>query len=363
MSIKVNNVEGGSVQKELAVVQGSPFQYQDVSEGTQRGPVTPKLLTALLGGTTETGRTTVFQYDEETDTAQLPSGKRYDARGKDLKKDTAKQKYFAIPSFGLRVNIAPGDWSEKRKPGTTDLMTEIDWLAKMTAKADNAWVLHDELGYRDLLVSDVNRIDGGPFTQYNYYTDITGGARPAAVSMELDNTSADHIALFRGQKKELQTDLAKYGDNANGFVVICGDTFFEQRLDIERNESLGRPLKSSIDLASMQVETSDWGSSTFRYDWFKGDQDGLIYINYGAEIISGTKLIGDTLAFMVPVGVSNFMGKAFAPAQTQTYANTEAIERYSWYRTDEFEGITMFQEENKLFFDKKPELIRNLVNT
>ncbi len=363
MTIKVSGVNDGDVLKELSVVQGNPFEYQDVSEGTQKGPVIPKLLTALLGGYTETGMTNVFQYDEETDTAQIPSGKRYDEKGKDLKKDDAKQKYFGIPSFGLRVNIAPKDYANRRKPNSTDLMTEADWLAKMTIKADRAWMLHDELGYRDLLVSDVNRIDGGPFTQYNFYTDITGGARGAKVSMELDNTSADHIALLRGQKKELQNTLAGYGDSATALVVICGDTFFEQRLDIERNESLGRPLKSSIDLASMEVDSSDWGSSTFKYDWFKGDQDGLIYINYGAEIIAGTKLIADVDAWMVPVGVSNFMGKAFAPAQTRSYVNTEALARYSWMNTNEFQGITMFMEENKLFFDKKPDLIKNLINT
>ena len=365
MNIKVTTPLGSDdVKKELSVVQGNAFEYQDISEGTQKGPVTPKLLTALLGGYTETNITKVFQYDEETDTAQLPSGKRYDQRGvADLTKDGAKQKYFGIPSFGLRVNIAPGDYTNRRKPNSMDLMTEADWIAKMTAKADKAWMLHDELGFMDLLTNDQNRIDGGPFTQYNFYTDIIGSARPSAANMALDDTTADHIALLRAEKKELLTTLSQYGNSANGVVVICGDTFFEQRLDIERNESLGRPLKSTIDLASMQVDTSDWGSSTFRYDWFKGDQDGLIYINYGAEIISGTKLVADTAAYMVPVGVSNFMGIAYAPAQTRTYANTEALKRYSWTKTDEFSGINILMEENKLFVCKMPDLIRHLINT
>ncbi len=363
MTIKVSKVNDGEVLKELSIVQGNPFEYQDVSEGTQKGPVVPKLLTALIGGTEQPGLTPVFQYDEETDTAQIPSGKRFDERGKDLTKDTAKQKYFGIPSFGLRVNISPADYANRRKPGTTDIMTEADWVAKMTTKADKAWMLHDELGFRDLLVSDTNRVDGGPFTEYNFYTDIIGSARGTAPSMELDNTAIDSITLLRTQKKELQTTLARYGDSASAMVVVCGDTFFEERLDIERNESLGRPLKSTIDLASMEVDTSDWGSSTFKYDWFKGDQDGLVYINYGAEIIAGTKLIADTYGFMIPVGVSNFMGKALAPAQTRSYVNTEALSRYSWMNTNEFQGITIFMEENKLFFNKKPDLIRPLLNT
>lgn len=363
MKIDVSNVNDAEVKKAMTVMQGNPWSWVDVTASTQKGPVKPKLLTALLGGYDETLTTHMFYYDEETNTAQIPSGKRYDEYGKDVPKDSAKVKYFEIPSFGFRANVAPMDWFNKRIPGTDEKMNEDYLVAKMAEKLDTGWMLHDELGFRDLLVSDVNRIDGGPFTQNNFYTDIIGTSRPAKTSMELDNTSADHIALLRGQKKELQTTLAKYGDNATAIIVICGDTFFEQRLDIERNESLGRPLKSEIDLASMEVDTSDWGSSTFRYDWFKGDQDGLIYINYGAEIVSGTKLITATDAYMIPVGVSNFMGKAFAPAQTREYLGQEAMKRYSWMTTDDRQGVTLITEENKLFFNKKPDLIRNLVNT
>lgn len=363
MDIKVSKVNDENVMKELAVVQGNPFEYQDVSEGTQKGPVVPKLLTALLGGYTETNMTNVFQYDEETYTAQLPSGKRYDERGKDLPKDPAKQKYFGIPSFGLRLNVAPKDYANRRKPNSTEVMDEAYLVAKMTEKADKAWILHDELGYRDLLVSDQNRIDGGPFTQYNFYTDIIGSSRPGKADMKLDEAGVDSIPLLRAEAKELRTTLSKYGDGASNIIVICGDTFFEERLEIEMNETLSRPLKTDADFASMQVNMSDWGSSTFVYDWFKGGRDGLFYINYGAEIISGTKLIADTDAYMVPVGVSNFMGIAYSPAQTRTYVNTEAMKRYSWMNENEFQGMTMFMEENKLFFCKKPDLIRALKNT
>ena len=365
MDIKVSKINDTDVRKELSIVQGNPYEYQDVSASTQKGPVVPKLLTALFGGTGDTtGMTNVFVFDKITDTAQVPSGKRYDQKGPvDIIKDDAAQFYYGIPSFGLRLNIAPKDYANRRIPGTTNLMDEAYLVAKMTQKADKAWMLHDELGFMSLLTTDKNRIDGGPFTEYNFYTELMGGARDSATSMELDNTSADQIALLRNEKKLLQTTLAAYGDNATAIIVICGDTFFEQALDIERNESLGRPLKSTIDLASMEVDTSDWGSSTFRYDWFKQQQTGLILINYGAEIISGTKLIADTAAYMLPVGVSNFMGRAYSPAQTRSFVNTEALKRYSWVKEDEFQGVTMFQEENKLFYNKKPDLIRWLANT
>ena len=65
---------------------------------------------------------------------------------------------------------------------------------------------------------------------------------------------------------------------------------------------------------------------------------------------------------MIPVGASNFMGIAYAPAQTTDYVNTEAMKRYAWQKEDTFQGYTMFTEENKLFFNKNPRLIKNLVN-
>ena len=361
--MKVNIAPVGNIKKELTVVDGNPFEYNDITEATQRGPAKPKLLSALLGANTETMMTTSFVYDEVTDTAQLPSGKAYNERGKTADNNSsAKQKLFAIPSFGFRASITPQDYANRRKPGTNEMMDEAYLIAKMTDAIDTAYMLQDEKGYATILTADQNIIEGGPFTQYNFYTDIVGSSRPAKYVMSLTDSAADHIKLQRDQKKALLEEISRTGENVTAIVQICGDTYFNQRLEIERNESLGRPLKSELDLASMEVDTSDWSSSTFKYDWFKGDQDGIIYINYGAQIVAGTKLIADTDAYMFPVGATNFIGVAYAPAQTRTYVNTEAMKRYSWFKEDEFQGVTMLTEENKLFFDKNPRLIRALVN-
>lgn len=365
MKINMTEVPGGDISKELSIVQGNAFEYQDVSEATQRGQITPKLLTALFGGSANetTLMTTSFEFDQISNTQQLPSGKRYDQKGPvDIPKDSATNKYYGVPSFGWRFNVLPKDWAGRRIPGTNQLMDEAYVVSQMSKKADIGWMLHNEIGFGTLLTSDTNIVSGGPFTQYNYYTDLIGTSRSSAVSMELDNSSADHAALAREQKKLLLTTLGQYGDTYSNIIVICGNTFFEQRMDVEINESFNREIRSSLDLGSMEVDTSDWGSSTFKYDYFVGNKDGLTYINYGAGI-TGSAIIGDTAAYMVPVGVPNFMGIAYAPAQTRSYANTEAQKRYSWTKVDEFTGVTMFQEENKLFWCKKPDLIRVLSNT
>ena len=363
MDIKVTPIGDDEVRKELQIVQGNAFAYNDVTASTQRGPLKPKLLTALLGGTTSTSMTKSFIYDEITNTAQLPSGKSFTEFGKDLPQDGAKQKTFAIGSNGLRLNVLPADYSERRIPGTNDLMDEAYLIGQLTAKADTAWVLDDELGFAQLLTLDTNRVNGGPFTVYNYYTDITGGARPAKFDMDLGTGATDQNLLIRNQLKALREEVSRSGESVNAFVCICGDTFFNERFLIEQKITFNRELRNELDLASMQIPMSDFGSSTFMYDWFKGMQDGIIYINYGAEILDSTPMIGLSDAYLIPVGANQFMGLAYAPAQTRTYVNKEALKRYSWSREDEFKGMTMWQEENKLFFNKNPRLIRALTTS
>lgn len=353
------------VRKQVSEAQGSAFQLEDVSELVQRREVTPKLLTAIMGGEARetTNRTDTYKYDDIAFTAQIPDGKAYTDYGKDITKDRPRQLIYSIPSFGIKFNVSPTDYVGRRKPGTTDFLTEADIVAQMTDKSENVFTLLDELGWANLLTTDTNIIRGGPYTQYNFYTEITGGARGSATSMELDQASADHAGLARAEKKALLMELGKSMDSATRIVVLCGDTFFNQRLEIERNQSLARPLKSEIDLASQEVGTDSWGSMTFNYDWFKGALDGLTYINYGAEVIAGTNLIADTAAYMIPLGSSYFTRAAYAPAVTRQYVNTEALKMYAWTNVDDRQGVTSIFETNKLFSYINPRYVRVLVNT
>jgi len=73
-------------------------------------------------------------------------------------------------------------------------------------------------------------------------------------------------------------------------------------------------------------------------------------------------MIGDTEAYLIPRG-ADFMQLVYAPAQTRSYVNTQALEAYSWTKTDEFKGVSVFQEKNILFFNPRPKLVRVLSNT
>jgi len=360
--MSVNIKQEAMVSKGLSTAQGSDFELENDMTALVKGrEAKPKLLTALLGGEVNNIllETNTVKYDELKETLQLPEGKSFDAYGPDLQKDKPRQLIYEVGSFGLRSNVAPKDYANKRVPGTQDLMDESYITAQMAVKSDAAWGALDELSIAQLLTTDTNITRNGPMPQYNYYTDVIGSSRPAATSMDLLGTT-DHFQAFVNEKDLLVEDLEKTFNSANSFVVICGETFFGQRLDIERQEGLARELRSGLDMQSMGVPTSNFGTDTiFQYQWFDSEIDGLRYIRYNASIL-GTKLIAATSAYMVPVGAETFMKKAFAPAQTRTYVNTTAATRYAWSKEHERNGVTMNQESNFLPMLIHPQLIRHL---
>jgi hypothetical protein len=353
---------GIDFDKALSPAQGSDFEMEDVSPLVARTQVSPGLLTALLGGTTNDVflETNTIKYDELDDTAQLPDGKAFDAYGPDIQKDKPRQLIYEVGSFGLRSNVAPKDYANKRIPGTQDLMDEAYLLARMNMKAEKAWTMLDELAFAQLLTLDTNITRGGPQPVYNYYTDIIGASRPAKITMNLAG-SVDHFQLFAEQLDLLETDVEKTNNTMTMPVVICGKAFFNQRLTIEKQEGLARDMRGILDLQTMDVPTSNFGSGNgrFQYQWFDSF-DGLRYIRYSASIL-GTKMIADNDAYMIPIGAETFLKRAYAPAQTRTYVNTTAQKRYAWSREHERNGFTMSQESNCLPINVNPQLIRALV--
>lgn len=351
-----------SFDKAVSHSQDNAFEMDDISPIVRRTEAQPGLLTALLGGEVNVilGQTNVVKYDELTDTHQLPEGKAFDGFGPDLQKDKPRQLIYECGSFGLRSNVAPGDYSGKRIPGSMDLMDEAYLIDRMNMKAERSWMYFEELSLAQLLTTDTNITRNGPQPVYNYYTDILGSARPAKISMQLGNSSVDHWQLFAEQLDLLETDVEKTMNSMQMGLVICGKNFFNQRLDIEKQEGLARDIRGPLDLASMDVPISNFGSGNgkFQYQWFDS-HDGLRYVRYSANIL-GTKMIGDNDAYLIPVGAENFMKKFYAPAQTRTYVNTTAQTRYAWSKESERNGVTMMQESNVLPINVNPQLIRAL---
>ncbi len=374
MTVKINGELGAqdvSFDKALSHSNENSFEMQDVTPIIERQEVAPGLLTALLGGTTNSVflETNTFKYDELDHTLQLPDGKRFDEYGKDIAKDKARQLIYEVGSFGLRANVAPKDYANKRQPGTDALMDEAYLVAQMNKKSTMGWAQFNELAFAQLLTTDTNITRGGPMEQYDYYNDILGTARPAKIDMDLSNTGIDHFQNFNEQLDLLEEDVQKTMNTMTMPLVICGKDFFNQRLLVEKAQGGGgslvnnRELRGGLDLASMGVPESSFGSGNglFNYQYFDS-HDGLRYIRYSASI-TGTKLIADADAYLIPVGAETFMKQVYAPAQTRQYVNTTAQSAYGWSKEDDRNGVTLWTEKNVLPITVNPQLIRALTTT
>ena len=348
--------------KALSQSSENSFELQDVTSIVERTQVAPKLLTALLGGTANSVflETNIFKYDELQDTIQLPSGKRFDEYGSDIQKDKARQLLLEVGSFGLRSNVAPKDYANKRIAGTENtLMNEAYLVARMNGKSSVAWNQFQELAFAQLLVSDSNITLGGPQDVYSYHQDLLGEARPVNF-MDLAGVSVDHFQAGAKQRDLLVEDLEKTFNSSDTIIAICSGTYFNARLEIERQEGLSRDLRTGLDLASMAVPTSNFGSASgqFNYQWFDSI-DGIRYIRYEASI-QGTPLIPAGKAYLIPVGAETFIKQVYAPAQTRQYVNTTAQAMYGWSKEDDRNGVTMWTETNVLPVTVNPQLIREL---
>ena len=354
-----------SFDKALSQSSENSFELQDVTPIVNRTQVAPKLLSALLGGTVNSVflETNIFKYDELQDTIQLPGGKRFDEYGNDIQKDKARQLLLEVGSFGLRSNVAPRDYANKRIPGTTDtLMNEAYLVSRMNMKSQVAWNQLEELAFAQLITDDSNITQGGPGEVYSYHLDLLGTARPVT-DIAINSTSIDVFQAFAHERDLLMQDLEKTFNSAEMVVCICGGDFFANRLELEKQEGLAREVRNVLDMATMAVPRDSFGSGSglFNYQWFDSF-DGIRYIRYEASI-QGTRLIALDKGYLIPVGAETFLKKVYAPAQTRQFVNTTAQSMYGWSKEDDRNGVTMWTESNFLPVNVNPQLIREITDT
>ena len=258
-------------------------------------------------------RSRVFQFDRVIEAAnQEAAGKSFcDLVGK-MDKKCAVKLNFKVGSFGVGWSVSPSDIQGKLSPITGEPMTVEEVIAEMQITAQKAWDNMDEKALVQLLTADTSFTGGfAGNPSYNWYTELEGAARPAAVSMNLAG-SVDHIDLFQTQVDILMEEADKQGvDTTFRPVVLCGSTFFADRMTIERQEGLGRDLQygAGRDLQSDLRPYTPYGG--MRHAYFDG-HDGIRYIRVN-QSIGGSKAIAATSAYLVPEGVQLF-AKAYAPA-------------------------------------------------
>lgn len=361
MTIKVQIASGQAeeIQKGLIGVQGSPYELESTLPLIERRPVKPQLLTAILAGSTSVDHflNDTFLYDSKEHGVALPAGKRYDEMGARVTKDKGVQFRWGIPSFGISGNVMAKDWANKRKLGTTnEFMSEADVLTEVNGKIGTSWELFKEQQLMNLINTDTSTVAGGPFPTFNFYTEILTGTRPTT-NITFTNAAIDQAEQLRVAKKKLVQELMIAGEAVGEFVAVCGSTFFDAVHELERNEDSARPLKSTYDFDSQEMNSDSIGTQSFKVDNFVGSRSGIRFIEYTAEI-GGVK-IADNEARLVPVSSSNFIRTGYAPAQDRENANTVAKEMYGWTKSSRT-GLVVYEESNYLTAMTNPRLMVKL---
>lgn len=341
----------------------NPADFHSLTELTdyvdKRKVVKVGLLTALMQPEDSTHTQRAFIFDKEDATGQIPDSKSFSSRGNYITQDGQSEIPLTIPSMGWQLTVAPRDWANKRKPGSVEKQDEAYVLAKLAMKMDDGWDLHKEMGMATLLTTDQNYLGSNAIgTQYNFYTLIEGASRPTTVDVDFGGTGNPIIAL-RTAKKQLMQYAAKNGLSGR-IVCPCGDTFFNSRLELEANAGLGRPIVVGKDLA--QEEVGNMTNNSWNYDMFVGAQDGILYINYGSEILAGQNLIADNMAYPFLAG-SGVFSTEYAPMEHRDYIGKEAETMYRLSYIDPFTGVRMLSESNRLYMNRKPGAVIRLTST
>ena len=357
--MKVNMGQAQGINKGLQPVQGSSFELESTASLIEKTTLQPRILSAIVGAMTfaEYFTTDTFVYDEVTSTDSLPAGKQYSGYGATVGKDKARTLRYEIPSFGIHGQVAPKDFANKRIPGTNELMTAAYVLNKINKKMADAWSMFHEQQLMHLLTTDTNDAAGGPGVEYDFMQDITGTARVTANITWTDN-AIDHVQQIRAQKTLLVQAMMQAGTEVGEFVCLCDSAFFENRLESEQQEAVGRPLRTEFDLLVQEVPGKSMDGTAFKVDNFKGARDGIHYILLDSTI--GGITIPASGALLLPVSNPNFIRIGYAPAQDMENVNKQAKERYGWTKQDPRNGVSVWEESNFLMAMVNPELMRRL---
>ena len=326
------------------------------------GILVPQLLTTLMGFSTSNRKTRAFIYDDVAETGVLPNGKAYHDKGELIGKDGYSQHTFAIPSYGIQYAINCEDYAEKRKPGTTDQFMDLSYLdEREQRKVMKAFDLLSELNAGSLLTSDTpNFLDGGLITPPNFYTELVGGARPAATPVDFTALASlgEYRDITEAAVDATEELVSTKQRSVSRYVMVCGKDFFNAVRTLEAQENLAREIRG-IDLAQEGLPMMADGSFQ-NIRTFEGS-DGIVYIKYSASIL-GTKLIADDDAYLIPVGMENAFVIEYAPASTLDTINKEAQPMYMWSHEDRRQASFEF-ESNRLYMSRIPQAITHFAGT
>lgn len=340
---------------------GSSFEAQDVDPTVlNRKPVQTTFLADFFGVTPNPVKSKNLVKTIVTKAGiQLPDAKRYDEIVGKLDSQSGEDKLFNIGSWGLAWHVPVSDIRDKINPVTGKEYTTEEKAAEMSINAQMAWDALLGVQMTTLLTTDITYLGTaaaqGKHQTYNFYQEFYGTTRPAAVSMQFANVSADRRVLFNDQLERLQEDALKEGVVGRRPVVLCGTTFFNNAVQDEEAAGNPRPIQSGPDLLSNPIPSYVAGG--FPHQYFDSSTTGIRFIKV-PDVVSTGLGIGANNAYMVWEGIDYFE-KAYTRADTFDALNGTIQETYSWSK-DTNRGLFRIEESNHLILSLRPKLIRAL---
>jgi hypothetical protein len=230
--------------------------------------------------------------------------------GKDAQR---KMHSFVIPHFPMEDAIYPQDVQGKRAYGSDGVETlELVRARKLARiRQNHAWTL--EVARAQAITQGTVYAPSGTVSQ-DWYQEMTGAARPAAVDFLLNNSATEIASKIEEVLARIQDSSGEL--NYSGVIALAGTTFFEK---LVRHATIKQAYQYYTSTAEpMRRRLSENGSAvgmrrTFEYM-------GVTFIEM-RDNLAGTTLIPATECYFVPTGTEYFK-TYFSPANRFGLVNT-----------------------------------------
>lgn len=229
---------------------------------------------------------------------------------------------FSVPHFPMEDAIYPQDIQGKRAYGSPSEAETFDLVRarKMERiRQNHAWTL--EAARAQAIVSGTVYAPNGTVTQ-DWYTEMTGGARPAAIDFLLGTTTTEIIGKIETAIATIQDNAS--GENFSGIVALCGPTFFAKLISHATVKQAYQYYTSSQEPLRTRLSANGSAGSSFRGREFSY---GGVTFKEMRDTYAGQALIPTGDCYFLPVGTTAFR-TYFSPANRFGLVNTLGEQAY-----------------------------------
>jgi hypothetical protein len=227
---------------------------------------------------------------------------------------------FQVPHFPLEDAIYPQDIQGKRAYGSPDAAETFDAVRarKMQrVRQNHAWTLEFARAYA--LTTGLVYAPNGTVSQ-DWYQEMTGAARPAAIDFLLGTGTTDILAKIEQAIAQMQD--ASGAVTYTGIVALCSTEFFSKLISHATIKQAYQYYTSTQEPLRQRLAAGGSITSMHR-EFFHG---GIRFIEL-RDSYAGQRLIPANEAYFVPTGTDYFK-TYFSPANRFGLVNTLGEEVY-----------------------------------